>query len=1125
MTSGHCNGHHHQHHDHRHHHPKPLGVTDEISYIEGSAPMLLAANMVVSATGNFSGQTLTISGLLAEDVIGFGSGVTVTGNSLRIGNSKVATFTGGTSGSDLVITFGKGVVAHDVQTLLHSLTYSDVSDDPEPSHVLTINVAGTVHTELVSVTAVNDAPVVDLNGAANGASASLDYVENQAPIAIAPVATVSDADTPDFKGGSLTVSFAGGGTSGDQLSIGNQGTGAGQIGISGNTLTFGGTAIGTVSGGTNGVPLGVTFTSDGATPEAVQALIRDILFFNTSDDPSALVRMINYALNDGDGTANGGHDIGSATATVHVTAVNDAPAAADDTGSAAEQGGVNNTSDGSPATGNVLFNDTDPDNANAQLTVSAIRTGTESGTGTSGTVGLALAGAHGTLTLHGDGSYTYVVNDGDSDIQALNSGQSVSDVFTYTVSDPGGLSDQAQLVITIQGADDAPVTAPMTLTAIDENSGARLITQAELLANASDVDSPTLTASNLLVTSGGGTLVDNGDGSWSYTPSPWDDTAVGFSYTVSDGSLTALGSASLDITPIEVHGIIGGLAEPVSGPHGQTEAHWSSDGSKLFLLSTATLTADDTDGGAGSDLFAVNLANGVKTLLTPSLSGGWEGDTWFESTNPDSTKLVFGSTSVLTPDESAAQSNADLFVRDFATGTEMRVTTPIAGGFEGDTMFAGWNSDGTKFLLQSESTLTADDTDNGNGWDVFVVNAATGEKTLLTVPVPGGVEGSFSAAVWSPDGSKIIVETSASLTSDDNDNGWGGWDLFSYDVATGTKTLLTPTLGGGWEGSSTFAGWSPDGTKFAITSNGNLTPDVQDTGGGSFNVFIADLTTGDKTLLTHLVAGGHQGDSDVAGWSPDGGTLLISSTSTLTSDDPTDDVGADLFAVNLGTGATTLLTGSVSGGAEGDSWLEGWSPDGSTLIVGSTSNLTADDTDGNAGLDLFAVDLTSGAKTLLTAPVAGGADGSVRFAGWSPDGTKILLASTATLTADDTNGSDWDLFSIDLTTGVKTLLTGSTPGGFEGDSDFVYDVAHGSHPVWSADGQSVRIITSSTLVDADADNGGNDLYWINVTTGERTLTDLGVDHQDAETAWAQQGAHGETLVGLATDVTDYLLVT
>ncbi len=76
----------------------------------------------------------------------------------------------------------------------------------------------------------------------------------------------------------------------------------------------------------------------------------------------------------------------------------------------------------------------------------------------------------------------------------------------------------------------------MTLAPIAEDSGTRLITQAELLANAADVDGPALTATGLTISSGVGSLVDNGDGTWTYTPALNDDTSVSFSYTITDGS-------------------------------------------------------------------------------------------------------------------------------------------------------------------------------------------------------------------------------------------------------------------------------------------------------------------------------------------------------------------------------------------------------------------------------------------------------------------------------------------------------------------------------------------------------------------------------------------------------------
>ena len=77
----------------------------------------------------------------------------------------------------------------------------------------------------------------------------------------------------------------------------------------------------------------------------------------------------------------------------------------------------------------------------------------------------------------------------------------------------------------ITPVNDAPTTTPVTLAAIAEDSGARLITQAELLANATDVDGAGAhrhrPGDQRRATAA---LVDNGNGTWSYTPALNDDT-------------------------------------------------------------------------------------------------------------------------------------------------------------------------------------------------------------------------------------------------------------------------------------------------------------------------------------------------------------------------------------------------------------------------------------------------------------------------------------------------------------------------------------------------------------------------------------------------------------------------
>ena len=107
-------------------------------------------------------------------------------------------------------------------------------------------------------------------------------------------------------------------------------------------------------------------------------------------------------------------------------------------------------------------------------------------------------------------------------IRRLNDSTSVT--FSYAVTDGVAAPVATTASLDITPVNDAPVTSPVTLAAIAEDSGPRLITQAELLANASDVDGPGLSAVNLAISSGNGTLDNNGNGTWTYHPALNDST-------------------------------------------------------------------------------------------------------------------------------------------------------------------------------------------------------------------------------------------------------------------------------------------------------------------------------------------------------------------------------------------------------------------------------------------------------------------------------------------------------------------------------------------------------------------------------------------------------------------------
>ncbi|WP_052435572.1 DUF4082 domain-containing protein [Bradyrhizobium japonicum] len=147
----------------------------------------------------------------------------------------------------------------------------------------------------------------------------------------------------------------------------------------------------------------------------------------------------------------------SETFNIAVGSPNKAPTAVADVADATEKGGIANGSGGSPATGNVLTNDTDPDTGDTK-TVTAVSFGT-----TAGTLGTALAGAHGSIVLSANGTFTYTINENDSAVQALRlSTNTLTDTFNYTMRDTGGLTSTTTLTVTIHGADDTPVLASQT---------------------------------------------------------------------------------------------------------------------------------------------------------------------------------------------------------------------------------------------------------------------------------------------------------------------------------------------------------------------------------------------------------------------------------------------------------------------------------------------------------------------------------------------------------------------------------------------------------------------------------------------------------------------------------------
>ncbi|WP_237772586.1 tandem-95 repeat protein [Vibrio parahaemolyticus] len=110
---------------------------------------------------------------------------------------------------------------------------------------------------------------------------------------------------------------------------------------------------------------------------------------------------------------------------------------------------------------------------------------------------------------------------------------------------------RSNLQTSADSTDKPLATTPVTLDAIEEDGGSIIITTEELLSNVDDEDKDTLSVENLIIDKGNGTLVDNGDGAWTFTPQIDDDTEVSFTFDIiDDEDLVVSGSANLDILPI-----------------------------------------------------------------------------------------------------------------------------------------------------------------------------------------------------------------------------------------------------------------------------------------------------------------------------------------------------------------------------------------------------------------------------------------------------------------------------------------------------------------------------------------------------------------------------------------------
>jgi Ca2+-binding RTX toxin-like protein len=607
--------------------------------------------------------------------------------------------------------------------------------------VVTTSLGGTsafadLHPITVTINPVNDAPVVNAQGG------TLAYTENQAAAAIDGLLTVTDVDSANLIG--ATVSITGNFQAGqDVLGF------VDQIGITGSYAAA--TGVLTLSG-----------TSSVAD---YQAALQSVTYFNSSDNPSGATRTVSYAVDDG---ASQNHASNIATAQVTVTPVNDPPV-------------ITAASLGVSEGGTVLFTSasigiTDPDSSSFSFTVTNVSHGTFQTT----TDGTNWVNATTFTTANLTASHVRFVQDGSAtaptfSIQA-NDGAAVnnlSNVFTGSVS------------FTI--VNNAPVITAASLTVSE--GGTVLFTPASIGITDPDSSSFSFTVTNV----SHGTFQTTTDGiNWVNTTTfaTADLTASHVRFVHDDGLLAPTFSIQANDGAA-----VNNLSNVFAGSVTFTPVAGAIPGDNNNNALVGTLGNDVFQGFGGDD--SINGLGGFDRALYTDAAGSITVNLAAGTVSG----LGVGNDTLTAIEGVVGSDFADTFNAAGFIGSSGVPGTPVGfNEFEGrggnDTIISAVNGFGAALTRVSYVSATA-----GVTVDIAAGtadgDASVGHDTFVG---PGILSAWGSAFADTLDGSNNgfgTIEVFAGFGGNDTINGRGGFDRADYNTDPATTSGITVHLAAG----------------------------------------------------------------------------------------------------------------------------------------------------------------------------------------------------------------------------------------------------------------------------------------------------------------------------------------
>jgi VCBS repeat-containing protein len=603
----------------------------------------------------------------------------------------------------------------------------------------------------------------------------------------------------------------------------------------------------------------------------------------------------------------------STTDVLTITIVDDVPTATSDSNALNEDG----TS--ISVTANVFTNDT----LGADQTLTPI-TGVVAGQSNidvQGQVNTTVTGSYGNVQVQADGSYVYQLENSHLAVQSLTSGESLTDIFTYTITDSDGDTATTNLTITIAGTDDG-----VTLT-IPDNVGVAGGAEEQVFERGLDAGS---------------------------TPNNEDIVNSSFTLTALDGlkeitvggtviSASAL-AAITSSTPITVTTAIGSLV--LNGyaiaTDGTITVNYTytlgdnQDHSTSSVSDDITLVVTDTDGDNTTDVLNISIVDDAPTAVS--------------DINTIAEDISSISANVFTDNDTLGADQTVTPVTGIVAGSSItavvgQVNTTVTGSYgnvqvqaDGSYVYQLDNSNldvqtlTTSELLTDIFTYTITDSDGDTATTTLTITiAGTDDGVTLTIPDNVGVAGGSDEQVFergletgsTPNDDDVVTSTFTLKALDGLKEITVGGTVISataLEVSASTPITLTTVKG------------SLEINGYAMATDGTITVDYtytltaeQDHSAGAvnddFTIMVTDTDGGNTTdvLTINIVDDAPIANDDITRNVTEGGISINGNVIDNTTDNSGDDVFSADTTHQIGSFTYTNEMGNIVAGVLGTS--------------------------------------------------------------------------------------------------------------------------------------------------------------------------------------------------------------